>query len=182
MLYSALITRIAKDSHAYPEAPYTTDIKQKFLDAVVELSPTASIDNIKELVKGASYTIGDSQIELADNFVKTVSIRSADNADKYTFIQVTADMWDRLGSDAELDPNKNHCFYFVEGRIVKFYISTTGNMNNKVVTITYLVYPTQWATTQEMYDIYSSLFIEACKVEAVKNMITLQRGEQNDVE
>jgi hypothetical protein len=124
MLYSALITDIAYNSHADPESQYTDKIKQKFLDAVVKLSPTASIDNIKELVKGASYTISSSQIELADNFVKIVSLRSADNVDKYNFVEVTAELWDRLGSDAELDPNKNCCFYFVEGRIVKFYIST----------------------------------------------------------
>ena len=180
MLYSALITRIAKDSHAYPEASYTTDIKQKFLDAVVELSPTASIDNIKELVKSETFTVGVDRLTLPTDFVKTISVKSSSNA--YNFKQITAEKYDELGIDTELDPNKGYCYYFVDGRDIVFYVSTTGNINGKSVIVTYISYPTQWATTQEMYDIYSSLFIEACKVEAVKNMITLKRGEQNDVE
>jgi len=185
MLYSALITDIAVNSHADPESSYTTKIKQKFLDAVVGLSSTASIDNIKELVKIQGAEVITDTIALNDDFVKIISIKSrSQEATKYTFVQVTAEMWDRLGTDIELDPNKYHCFYFVDGRNVRFYISTTGNMNTKEIEIKYISYPTQWSTTDDvdMYTRYSSLFIEACKVEAVKNMKILLRGEQNDVE
>ena len=187
MLYSALITTIAIDSHADPELRYTTKIKQKFLDAVVRLSPTASIDNIKELVKSSSHTVAVGAISLSADFVKLISIKSASSEDvKYTFIEVTAEMWDRLGSDIELDPNQYHCFYFVDGRTIRFYLSTTGNINseNDNISIKYIAYPEQWLTTDEidMYTRYSSVFIEACRIEAVKAMNILLRGEQNDVE
>ena len=185
MLYSALITDIAYNSHADPESQYTDKIKQKFLDAVVELSPTASIDNIKELVKSQGYTVQSGSITLNDDFVKIVSIKSrSQEVTKYTFVQITAEMWDRLGSDTELDPNINHCFYFVDGRVVKFYVSTTGNINTHEIDTTYISYPTQWSTTDgiDMYTRYSSVFIEACKKLAVGNMVRLLRGEQNDME
>jgi len=190
MLYSALIADIAYNSHADPESQYTDKIKQKFLDAVVKLSPTASIDNINELVKTQGVEILNDSIALNTDFVKVISIKSkSQETDKYTFIEVTAEMWERLGADTELDPNKYHCFYFVDGRTVRFYISTTGNMTTKEIEIKYITYPTQWGSdstapggNQEMYDIYSSLFIEDCKVEAINEMKILLRGEQNDVE
>ena len=188
MLYSALIADIAYNSHADPESQYTDKIKQKFLDAVVKLSPTASIDNINELVKTQGVEILNDSIALNTDFVKVISIKSkSQETDKYTFIEVTAEMWERLGADTELDPNKYHCFYFVDGRTVRFYISTTGNMTTKEIEIKYITYPTQWGSdstapggNQEMYDIYSSLFIEDCKVEAINEMKILLRGEQND--
>jgi len=185
MLYSALITTIAIDSHADPESRYTTKIKQKFLDAVVGLSPTASIDNIEELVKSSSHTVAVGAIALPDDFVKLISIKSASTASTlYTFIEVTAEMWGRLGSDIELDPNQYHCFYFVDGRNIRFYLSTTGNINseNDNISIKYIAYPEQWGDNDEMYEKYSSIFIEACRIEAVKEMKILLRGEQNDVE
>ena len=184
MLYSALITTIATDSQAAPESRYEDNIKQKFLDAVVKLSTTASLDNISELVKtqsGEEILVG--KISLEDNFTKLISIKSSTGQTIYTFKEVSAKVWDSLGADAELDPLENHCFYFVDGRDIRFYLSTTVNMNDKQVDIKYIAYPEQWLTTDDidMYTRYSSLFVEACKNEAINGMKILLRGEQNDM-
>lgn len=186
MKYSVLISTIAIDSHAYTEERYTPEIKQKFLDAVMKLSVTASIDNVSELIKSQGGTIRASSITLNSDTVKIISIKSSSQENsKFRFKQVTAEFWSTLGIDSEIDPNENWCFYFVEGRTIKFYLSIDGSMNDKSIDVEYITYPTQWVNTgdsdQEMYDIYSSVFIDACRIEATQQMINLLRGEQNDL-
>jgi len=183
MEYSALISEIAVEAQASPESTYSDLIEQKFFDAVVSLIPTASINYLPSLIESPVKVIASNIITLSDDFMRFVTIEQYVIGNNIRYTEVDADKWKWLGIDTEQDPPAGVAYYYLNGRVIRFY--SGSNIAGYKVKVRYIKHPTKWSDynpDDDMYEKFHATFINEAKKLAITSVINILRGEQNDME